>query len=278
MITVSPWYERVRSTCIIDPLRNDPRTTCQNGIWWLGKPRDWIFTQAIGGGQANFDEPIENLSPRDRVMLYALFNQKGHVPELIHAFQKLIDYPQRMNNATILDIGCGPFTAGLALANVIGNEVAFRYVGVDTSEQMRTLGGELAEAAYKEAGLSPKAQVYFTGSINAFNFGQFRSGWTVVVLSYLLASASLDIEQLVRQIVNACCCIGPGPVAVLYTNSAQADRQKAFPEFQSRMVDTGFQCEVVDTELLTNGKRGRNIHYALFTRASQPMSLSGVSR
>ncbi len=277
MITVSQWYERVRRTYIIDPLNNDPRETGQRNSR-LGKPSTWIFTQAIGGGQANFDEPIENLSPRDRVMLYALFNQKGHVLELIHAFQKLIDYPQRMNNATILDIGCGPFTAGLALANVIGNEVAFRYVGVDTSEQMRAFGGELVEAARNEAGLSSEAQVYFTGSIDTFDFGQSRSGWTVVVLSYLLASASLDIEQLVRQIVNVCRRIGPGPVAVLYTNSAQADRQKAFPEFQSRMVDTGFQCEVVDTELLTDGKRGRNIHYALFTRASQPMSLSGVSR
>lgn len=108
-------------------------------------------------------------------MLYALFNQKGHVPELIHAFQKLIDSPQQMNNATMLDIGCGPFTAGLALANVIGNEVAFRYVGVDTSEQMRAFGGELAEAAREEAGLSSKAQVHFTGAIDTFDFGQSRA-------------------------------------------------------------------------------------------------------
>ncbi len=277
MITVSPWYEYVRNTCIVYPLNNDPRETCQSGMR-LGKPSRWIFDHAIGGGQANFDEPIEDLSPRDRVMLYALFNQKGHVPELIHAFQKLVDRPQRLNNATMLDIGCGPFTAGLALANVAGNEVALRYFGVDTSQQMCALGLELANAARAAGGLSPQTQVHFTDSIDSIDFGQFRLGWTLVVLSYLLASASLNIELIVRQIVDACGRIGQGPVVVLYTNSTQPERRAAFPEFESRMVDAGFKSEVVDTELLTDGEKPRNIHYALFTRAPQPMPLSKVSR
>ncbi len=277
MITVSSWYEHVRRACIVDPLNNDPRETRENGMR-LGKSSRWIFERAIGGGQANFDEPIEDLSPRDRVMLYALFNQKGHVPELIHAFQILADHPQRLNNATILDIGCGPFTAGLSLAIVAGNEVAFRYVGVDTSQEMCALGLELANAAREAGGLSPQTLVQFVGSIDSIDFGPPRLGWTVVVLSYLLASASLDVELLVRQIVEACSRIGQGPVAVLYTNSAQAERRAAFPAFQSRMVDAGFKCEVVDTELLTDGERPRRIHYALFTRAPLPMLLSEVRR
>lgn len=244
----------------------------------LGRSSHFIFNYAIGGGQANFDEAIEDLSSRDRVMLYALFNQKGHVPELIHAFQKLVDRPQRLNNATILDIGCGPFTAGLALANVAGNEVAFRYFGVDTSRAMCSLGVELSDAALAAGGLSPQTQVNFTCSIDTIDFGQPRLGWTVIVLSYLLASSSLNIELIVRQIVNACDRIGPGPIAVLYTNSAQAERRAAFPEFQSRMVDAGFKCEVVDTELLTDGEKPRKIHYALFTRAPRPIPLSEMSR
>ncbi|GLZ21962.1 hypothetical protein Bpla01_54910 [Burkholderia plantarii] len=277
LITVRPWYEHVRRTCIVDPLNNDPRETGQRGTR-LGKSSGWIFSHAIGGGQANFDEPIEDLSPRDRVILYALFNQKGHVPELIHAFQKLVDSPQRLNNATMLDIGCGPFTAGLALANVAGNEVAFRYFGVDTSVQMCALGHELALAAQGAGGLSPQTRVSFAGSINSIDFGQPKLGWTVVVLSYLLASASLNIELIVREIVDACGRIGPGPVAVLYTNSALPERRLAFPEFQSRMEAAGFKCEVVETELLTDGDRPRNIHYALFTRAPMPIPLNEVNR
>ncbi|WP_320534748.1 hypothetical protein [Robbsia andropogonis] len=277
MITVSPWYEHVRRTCIVDPLNNDRRETRQNGTR-LGKSSRWIFDHAIGGGQANFDEPFEDLSPRDRVMLYALFNQKGHVLELIHAFQKLANLPQHLNSATMLDIGCGPFTAGLALANVAGNDVAFRYFGVDTSQQMRALGVELAQAAREVGGLSLQTGVGFADSISGIDFGQQRLGWTIIVLSYLLASASLNVGLIVREIVDACGRIGPGPVAVLYTNSAQAERRIAFPEFHAGMVAAGFKCEAVDTELLTDGERPRNIHYALFTRAPLTMLLSEVSR
>lgn len=277
LITVSQWYALVRRECIVDPINSDPRQTRQSGTC-LGKPSDFIFNRVIGGGQANFDEPIEDLSPRDRVMLYALFNQKGHVPELIHAFQKLVDSPQWLNKATMLDVGCGPFTAGLALANVAGTDVVFRYFGVDTSQEMCALGLELANAARVAGGLNVQTQVCITGSIDSIDFGAPRLGWTIVVLSYLLASRSLNIELLVRQIVDACGRIGRGWVAVLYTNSAQVERRAAFPEFQSRMKDAGFKCEAVDTELLTDGEKPRNIHYALFTRAPLPMPLSEVIR
>jgi SAM-dependent methyltransferase len=277
LIKVTPWYQLVRRECIINPLDGDPRETGQRNMR-LGKPSDFIFEQVIGGGQANFDEPIEELTPRDRVMLYALFNQKGHVPELIHAFQKLVDRPQWLNNSTMLDVGCGPFTAGLALAQVAGNEIAFRYFGVDTSREMCALGLEIANAARAAGGLNDQTRVHFSDSIDSIDFGEPRLGWTIVVLSYLLASRSLDIELLVRQIVDACGRIGRGSVAVLYTNSAQAERRAAFPEFQSRMQDAGFKCEAVDTELLTDGEKPRNIHYALFTRTPLPIPLSEISR
>lgn len=273
MITFRPWYDVVRRARIVDPLNADPRETRQNRMR-LGRSSGWIFDHAIGGGQANFDEPIEDLSARDRVMLYALFNQKGHVPELIHAFSKLANDPRHLNGATMLDIGCGPFTAGLALANVAGDEVPFRYYGVDTSNQMCAFGAELADAVRAEGGLNPQTSVAFSHSADAIDFGAPRLGWTVVVLSYLLASKSLNVEVIVRQIIDACGRIGPGPVAILYTNSAVDDRRAAFPELEARLCAAGFKCEVVDTELLTDGDKPRHIHYALFTRAPLPMPLS----
>lgn len=277
MVTVSPWYEQVRRALIVDPLNRDQRETHQNGMR-LGKPSSWIFQHAIGGGQADFDQPIGDLSARHRVLLYALFNQKGHVPELIHAFERLVDRPQRMNGATMLDIGCGPFTAGLALGNVVGNEVPFHYFGVDTSTEMCRFGAELAEAARAAGGIHPQTHVAFCSSTDQINFGPPRLGWTLVVLSYLLASASLNIELIVRQIIDACAQIGRGPVAVLYTNSALPERRAAFPEFHDRLLAAGFRCEVVETELLTDGEKPRNIHYALFTRTPLPMPLSEVRR
>ena len=233
---------------------------------------------AIAGGQAKFDEPIDNLSARDRVLLYALFNQKGHVLELIDAFQNLLDSPWQLNGATILDIGCGPFTAGLAIANVVGNDVDFRYFGVDTSREMCALGGDLARAAREEGGLSPAVSVQFTDSIEVIDFGAARLGRTIVVLSYLLASDSLNIQTIVRQIVEACNRIGPGPVAVLYTNSGFAARRASFPEFDGRMQAAGFKCVVVDFEMFEDGNKSRHIHYALFTRVPMTISLGDIAR
>lgn len=273
MITFRPWYNDVRRACIVDPLNGHRLETGQHGMR-LGKTSSWIFNHAIGGGQANFDEPIDGLEPIDRVMLYALFNQKGHVPELIHAFSQLVDHPRQFNGATMLDIGCGPFTAGLALANVVGSEGAFRYYGVDLSVQMCSFGAKLAEAAKAAGGLNPLTHVEFNGSADNINFGEPRSNRTLVVLSYLLASKSLNIELIVRQIVDACARIGPGPVTILYTNSAVAERRAAFPELERRLIAAGFTCNVVDTELLVDGDLRRDIHYALFARPSLPIPLS----
>ena len=228
---------------------------------------DWIFHTAIGGGQADFDQQVANLSPRDRVMLYALFNQKGHVDELIHAFERLLPDPALLHGATVLDIGCGPFTAGLALANVAGNGVAFRYFGVDLSQAMCAFGNELATAACAAGGLDVRSTVGFFADADAIDFGPPRSEWTVVVLSYLLASGSLDVEMLCEQIVRACDRIGFGPVAVLYTNAIRPTARAKFPELEARLLEAGFEKKVEEQERLTDGDKDRDIHYALFVRA-----------
>jgi SAM-dependent methyltransferase len=203
-------------------------------------------------------------------MLYAFLLQKGHVGELTHAFGKLLDDPHQLQGATVIDIGCGPYTAGLALANVAGNGVIFRYFGVDTSQSMCALGAELAEAAKEAGGLNPQTSVDFTSSVEKLDFGPRRAGWSIVILSYLLASKSIDVELLVRQIVDACNRIGFGPVALLYTNAARPEARASFPEFRDRLIDSGFIMRIEKLETLTDGDKPRKIHYALFVRLAAP--------
>jgi SAM-dependent methyltransferase len=261
----SDWLERVRRKHIIDPVVKDPRET---GVpeTRFGLTIKWLFREAIGGGQASFDLPVAKLSPDDRVLLYAFLNQKGHVGELVHAFGKLLAEPHVLRDATVLDIGCGPFTAGLALAEVAGNEVPFRYFGVDTSKRMCAFGTTLANAAKAEGGLSSAVEVKFEHSTDDVDFGKQRSTQTLVVLSYLLASRSINVEVLVRQIVSACKRIGPGPVALLYTNSSRPEATAAYPAFEHEMVAAGFKVEVEDKETLLIEGRERKLHYALFVR------------
>jgi SAM-dependent methyltransferase len=274
MVTIKYWLDEIRRRLIIEPITNDPRETGASGTR-LGVAISWIFRHAVGGGQASFDEPLEHFSSRDRVMLYALLLQKGHVDELTHAFGKLLSDSHQLHGATVVDIGCGPFTSGLALANVTDNRVVFRYFGVDTSQAMCTLGAELAEAAKEAGGLNPLTSVEFTDSADHIDFGPMRSGWTIVILSYLLASRTIDVELLTKQIVEFCRRIGPGPVALLYTNAAREEAREAFPEFRDCMIAAGFTVHIQALEELQYGDRPRSIHYALFHRmtgASIPLS------
>jgi len=261
----SQWLESLRRSHIVAPIMDDSRETGEPNTR-LGLPTSWVFNEAIGGGQASFDEPLGELSASDRVLLYAFFNQKSHVNELVHAFEKLLTAPRDLNRATVLDIGCGPFTSGLALAEVVGNAIPFRYFGVDTSQTMCTLGEKLAEGAKAAGGLSPETTARFFSSTDDIDFDTPRSTWTIVVLSYLLASKSIDANVLVRQIADACNRIGPGPVALLYTNTSRKEATVAYPAFEQAMTEAGFSVKIEDTEVLCLEGKERKLHYALFVR------------
>lgn len=264
-MAISQWLENLRRSHIIGPIMHDRRESGAPDTR-LGLPTSWIFNQAIGGGQASFDEPLGELSAKDRVLLYAFFNQKSHVNELVHAFEKLLTNPRDLYRATVVDIGCGPFTSGLALAEVVGNATSFRYFGVDTSQTMCTFGEELAEGAKAAGGLNSETAVRFFSSTDDIDFGAKRSTWTIVVLSYLLASKSIDVDVLVRQIVDACNRIGPGPLALLYTNTSREEATEAYPAFQKAMTEAGFNVKIEEKEVLYLEGKERKLHYALFVQ------------
>ncbi len=106
---------------------NQHPTTRNNLI--LGLPKQQVFGQVIGGGQAEFDTPYLHLSGADRALLYAYMNQPGHVAELIEAFTQLFKNGPPEDPLIVADVGCGPCTGGLALAAVLG--VPFTYIGLD---------------------------------------------------------------------------------------------------------------------------------------------------
>ena len=70
---------------IVLRVQSDPRSV---GDLVLGVDRDAAL-DAIDWGQANFDEPTGMLSAEDQVLLYAYFNQLGHIEELSEAFRQI---------------------------------------------------------------------------------------------------------------------------------------------------------------------------------------------
>ena len=138
----------IRRAEIVERVQRDPRT---HGNLPLGVDPGAAM-EAIGWGQADFDEPVGALSAEDRVLLYAYWNQRRHLEELTEAFRQLFGTNRPAEPLIVVDLGCGPFTGGLALAGQLGHQEWFDYIGVDRSRTMRELGEQLAVAAESAPG------------------------------------------------------------------------------------------------------------------------------
>ena len=228
--------------------------------------------QAIGWGQATFDVPWGDLSPEDRVLLYAYFNQLGHLEELTAAFRMLFATGPPEGEPIVVDLGCGPFTGGLALAGVLGPECRFSYIGMDRSHAMRQFGEHLAVVATRLDDV-PQVVRHWTVDLPSVPW-RTPPGWrpVIVVVSYLLASPTLNAADLIGELEELLRKLGRGPVTVLYTNSVRPDANLSFPVFRQTLQGAGFKLYAddagsIDIERLW-GQRERQLRYALFHRQS----------
>jgi SAM-dependent methyltransferase len=232
---------------------------------------EWVRKEGIGSGQADFDRRIENLEPIDLARLYAYVNQKNHVLELVLAFSALLGKSLSLDGSAVIDVGCGPFTAGLALANVVGKSQSFDYYGVDLAQSMCDFGSELAQAVRAADALHENTNVQFLRDMNTICQGGVRRGQlTLVVLSYLLASTSLDVEKMTCEVIAACDRISMGAVYLLYTNSSHDWADRNYKPFEKLLEQAGFTLVDGGKETLTEISDTRKVHYALFRR--QPIT------
>jgi hypothetical protein len=267
-MAIPSWLAQLRRQQIIDVVNSHP-TTHDNLV--LNLSPEEIFNQVICGGQADFDTPYLHLSGAERALLYAFFNQLGHLEELIEAFSQLFRNGSPQDSLIVFDAGCGPFTGGLALSSVINKP--FSYIGVDRSVSMRDLGERLASSA-QDLGVLNCSDRQWVADFDGIKW-QRPPGWRpiLVVASYLLASPTLDVAVFVRNIEAVCKLFGRGPVTVLYTNSPLMRANRSFPLFRNRLRDRGFRIIADDQGEITiersQGFRRRQLRYALFQRDAQ---------
>ncbi len=261
-----PMIESLRRSIVVEPLRNDPRHTVEGP---LGLSSD-AARAAIGWGQANFDKPHGELSSKDRVMLYAYWNQKRHLEELTEAFTQLYKQGRPKEPLIVIDIGCGPFTGGLALAGQLDSDGRFEYIGVDRSISMRQLGKRFAAAANDVEELPTINHCWFPTVSQIEWLSPPSWGEVIVIVSFLLASDSLDVEGLIEELHQLLPRISFGAVTVIYTNSDKEGPNYNFPTFKKALLSINF-------ELIVNEKTGRiqtasrelRLRYALFRRQAQ---------
>ncbi len=236
-VILPEWLKTLRTEAVVRPVQQHPHTTSR-GPLGLTPEECW---QAIDGGQADFDEPWHHLSGEERVLLYAYWNQLGHLEELTEAFRQLFDKAQTDKPSIIIDLGCGPFTGGLALAGVYGSDYGFSYAGVDRSKEMRKFGKHLAKAASRFEQAPPIKHTWVADPDSAS--WNNPPGWhpVLVIVSYLLASPSLDVRSLVHKLDRLLSRIGRGEVTLLYTNSPRSEANRLLPDFKKALGSIGFE-------------------------------------
>ena len=264
-----PWLKKLRRTEITKRVSDDPRST-QAKLLGVDPP---TARRAINWGQAAFDEPWDGLSPDDRVLLYAYLNQLGHLEELTAAFRMLFKKTPPEDKLIVVDLGCGPFTGGLAIAGVLGASADFDYIGIDRSHAMCRFGERLAAAAtsFDEV---PRIVRHWITDLPSVSW-EAAPGWApvIVIVSYLLASPTLDATTLIDELEGLLAKLGRGPVTVLYTNSPRPDANQGFPAFRDALLHAGFRLYAddkgkIDIERWTCTKE-RHLKYALFHRHRQ---------
>ncbi len=269
VIELPTWLRQLRAREIVDRVRSDSRSVSGNH---LGVDSQTAVKEVADGGQARFDEPWRHLSPDDRVLLYAYFFQLGHLEELIAASRQLLK-TSRIEAPIVVDVGCGPFTGGLAIRSVLDEGTQVDYIGVDRSGAMRRFGEQLASIAESRHGM-PSMQRHWAPDISSVDWNR-APGWrpVIVIVSYLLASPTLDAVALVGELDGLLKRLGRGPVTVLYTNAAGTDANQSFPDFHAALHETGFAPVADGTGSIEisrrTGTRDRRLRYALFQRRRQ---------
>jgi len=262
MSDTASWREKTLDHVIHQPILKDSRSTAGTFLGW---PKQDIFHDVIQGGQANFDSAIGKLTGDDKALLYAKYNQPGHLTELDSAFTQLLKNQGQIIQPYIFDIGCGPFTAGLSLAQTIGPGRIIHYYGIDLYKSMRELAGKLVNTAKSFNGINNASTFSFFESLSDVPTPQgARNNAKIFIASYLLSSNTLDVNDLANSISNASRNFGAGPSFLLYTNSSNPYAARNYPAFKTALEREDFECAVEDHSCIHHMNRERKLHYALF--------------
>lgn len=266
-IKLASWLVDLRNEKIVRPVRDDPRSSSPDLFLGHGEAEAKI---AAGWGQAEFDEPWQDLKPEDRVLLYGYFIQIRHLRELTVAFRYLFRKGAPDQRPVVIDLGCGPFTGALALAGALGNVVPFDYIGMDRSLTMLKLGKQLVSSA-KSRGEMLDVSCRHATELASIPWSNAPSWQPVfVIMSYLLASPTLDVERLVADLNELIGRIGLGHVTVLYTNSPRPAPNRRFKAFSAALRDAGFRLDTHDigkVEIDSGyGMSEYELRYAVFSR------------
>lgn len=216
----------------VKPVLDDPRTDLSDEDLRLGYPFDVIRDRVIAKGLTDFRTGYQEpgrpaLTTDEKVLLYCFVNLKKHFYTCTAAYETHHAAVSELFGAgkhpLIVDVGCGPGTACLALADLYRGRT-FDYVGVDLAPAMQAKARSLWFAA-RDAGL-----------IGSGSTADFQSSWdrldfssvpppkpVLVIFSYFFASHALSVTSIrsLAEFIRRFAASRVDPLAILYMNSTQ---------------------------------------------------------
>jgi len=210
------WSKTMEDLYLEQVLRNvqhDKRTDWDDGKnISLGYPFDVIREDVLEKGRANFAEEHEDdeygtLTAEDKVLLYCFVCMQRHFFEALATFRAYKASLKAIFDSGIptvmADLGCGPGTAGLALAECL-EQPRVKYVGLDIAPAMRSKAKSILTAAKNKSLLDAKSVITTTSSWAQLARVPAAIDKPINVLfnaTYLFSSASLDVDNVAETVM-----------------------------------------------------------------------------
>lgn len=225
----------------------------QGIIKLMGYNKMVILNDILDRGKTKFDERYKELEPSDKVLLYCYFNMKKHFFTSLAVFQRMWKslhqiFTNKNYSPVFIDLGCGPLTSGLALAelyqNKTGEVLQLNYIGIDISDAMIEKAKEFSKSDlfhidsnfefYKSWNfISTETLRKLAGKNNPFFLNA----------SYLFANLSKevvdDLANFVTTLVNEF-----KNVHFIFQNPDRIDRNEQWEKFKSH-----FEYEEINKEI-----------------------------
>ena len=230
---------------IIREVWKDSRTDWDENVS-LGYPFDVIRDEVINKGRADFRVGHEHdeygeLTADDKVLLYCFVNMKLHFFEALATFRTYKASLKSLFDSTIptrmVDLGCGPGTAGLALAECL-KQPNVRYIGLDIAKAMLRKATLMLEAAKDRSLLDKKSALIMTSSWS--NLRKFPAAYTAPTnaffnATYLFASDSLDVDDVCKAVMAYKASPHVKRLLFIYANTATDISGHKFQAFKMRL-------------------------------------------
>jgi len=228
---------------VVLPIMEDKRTD------WdvkLGYPFDVIRDRVIKKGLADFgigfDDPkYGSLSADDKVLLYCFINMKVHFFEALETFRYFRPVLKAMfelpGTNMMVDLGCGPGTAALALGDST-KPLKLAYVGVDHARPMLRKAKQFLEAAKGYGLLADSSAFAFLSSCSKVSeiAGKLSKRTNVLInATYLFASHSLVVDEVCDVVLAFKNSAKVGRLLFTYANTEGDLAGKKFQAFKQQL-------------------------------------------